>query len=287
VPAGPSGRPEAFSHYTTPAFWNDPHISAQMLALHLDPLAEPASRPHEFVGRSVEWLVPALALAPGSKLLDLGCGPGLYANRIAERGIEVVGIDVSVRSLEHARAVAEQASLPATFRSADYLADDLGGPYDAAIMIYEDYCALSPDQRATLLGRVAATTRPGGRFLFDVTATARFLSFQDGVVSATNFMNGFWAPQPYQCTEETWTYADLHLVLHRYSVTDRRGTREFWNWMHCLSPEQVEAELTASGWELDALLGDVAGAPYRAGAETFAVVARTARGLRPAGGGVA
>jgi len=276
VPADPSGRPEPFSCYTTPEFWNDDHVSAQMLALHLDPLAEPASRPHEFVGRSVEWLVPTLGLEPGSKLLDLGCGPGLYANRIAAKGIEVVGLDVSVRSLAHARAVAAQASLPATFRSADYLTDDLGGPHDAAIMIYEDYCALSPDQRATLLARVAAVMRPGGLFLFDVTATPRFRSFRDGVVSAPDFMDGFWAPRPYHGTEETWTYAELHLVLHRYTVVDGRGTRQFWNWMHCLSPEQVEAELTATGWQLDGLFGDVAGAPYDAGADTFAVVARTA-----------
>jgi len=272
----PAGRPEPFSAYTTPDFWNDEHISAQMLALHLDPLAVPASRPHEFIDRSVEWLVPRLGLGPGSRLLDLGCGPGLYANRIAARGIEVGGVDASVRSLEHARAVAEAASLPAVFRRADYLTDDLGGPYDAAIMIYEDYCALSPAQRTMLLGKVAATVRPGGRFLFDVTATARFESFHNAVVTATNFMNGFWAPPPYECTEETWTYPDLHLVLHRYTVVEDHRTREFWNWMHCLSPEQVDGELAASGWLLSGLFGDVAGAPYEAGTDAFAVLARTA-----------
>jgi SAM-dependent methyltransferase len=274
--SAPAGRPEPFSAYTTPDFWNDEHISARMLALHLDPLAVPASRPHEFIERSVEWLVPRLGLGPGSRLLDLGCGPGLYANRIAARGIEVVGVDASVRSLEHARAVAEAASLPATFRRADYLTDDLGGPYDAAILIYEDYCALSPAQRTTLLGTVAASVRPGGRFVFDVTATARFGSFQDAVVTATNFMDGFWAPAPYECTEETWTYPDLHLVLHRYTVVENHRTREFWNWMQCLGPGQVEGELAASGWRLSELFGDVAGAPYRAGTDTFAVLAHTA-----------
>jgi cyclopropane fatty-acyl-phospholipid synthase-like methyltransferase len=276
VPPGPVGRPEPFSAYTTPGFWNDEHISARMLELHLDPLAAPASRPHEFIDRSVEWLVPRLGLGQGSRLLDLGCGPGLYANRIAARGIEVVGVDASVRSLEYARAVAAAATLPATFRRADYLTDDLGGPYDAAIMIYEDYCALSPAQRATLLERVAEVVRAGGRFLFDVTATARFWSFHDAVVTATDFMDGFWAPSPYECTEETWTYPDLHLVLHRYTVVEAHRTREFWNWMHCLSPEQVEAELAASGWLVSGLFGDVAGAPYVAGTETFAVLARTA-----------
>lgn len=271
-----AARPEPFSAYTTPAFWNDEHVSLQMLAMHLDPLAAPASRPHEFIDRSVEWLIAELGLGAGSRLLDLGCGPGLYANRIARRGVEVIGVDVSARSVAYAQAVADEAVLPAEFRCVNYLTDDLGGPYDAAIMIYEDYCVLSPAQRAALLARVAATVRPGGRFIVDVTAPARFARHHDGVVSATDFMDGFWAPSPYECTEETWTYPDLQLVLHRYTVVEETRSRMFWNWMHCLSPDQVAAELAAAGWRLAGLFGDVAGATYDARAETFAVLAHRA-----------
>lgn len=61
---------------TTPAFWDDPHVFAGMLSLHLDPDAELASRPHEVVGRSVDWLVRHLGLATEARVLDLGCGPG-------------------------------------------------------------------------------------------------------------------------------------------------------------------------------------------------------------------
>ena len=137
-------RPEPFSEYTTPEFWNDEHISAQMLRFHLDPIAEPASRAHTFIDRSVGWLVPALGLERGSRLLDLGCGPGLYANRIAEYGVEVLGIDVSRRSLDFARSQGRARSLPTLFRQGNYLESELGFGYDAAILIYEDYCALSP-----------------------------------------------------------------------------------------------------------------------------------------------
>ena len=57
-------------------FWNDPHISAQMLKAHLDPAIEAASRKPETIDRSVAWLIDTLALKPGDALLDLGCGPG-------------------------------------------------------------------------------------------------------------------------------------------------------------------------------------------------------------------
>ena len=59
-----------------PLFWDDPHISAQMLEFHLNPEVEAASRKPETIDRSVQWLIAALGLEPGDTLLDLGCGPG-------------------------------------------------------------------------------------------------------------------------------------------------------------------------------------------------------------------
>jgi hypothetical protein len=104
--AGSGGRPDPFSEYTTPEFWNDEHISRQMLRFHLDPMAEPASRAHQFIDRSVDWLIPTLGLATGSRLLDLGCGPGLYANRFAARGIRSTACgDTPRRAAREVRAV--------------------------------------------------------------------------------------------------------------------------------------------------------------------------------------
>ena len=90
-PRTPSHRPEPFSAYTTPAFWDDPHVSGQMLVHHLDPVSDRASRPHAVIERSVRWLVPELGLRAGDRVLDLGCGPGLYAAALAREGIEVLG----------------------------------------------------------------------------------------------------------------------------------------------------------------------------------------------------
>ena len=275
TPAGV--RPEPFSEYTTPEFWDDEHISAQMLRFHLDPIAEPASRAHGFIDSSVEWLMPTLGLEPGSRLLDLGCGPGLYANRIAARGVEVLGIDISRRSLDFARGVARDCSLPSVFLRGNYLSAELGSGHDAAILIYEDYCALSPGQRALLLSRVRGALRPGGRFAFDVTAAPRFTRCREAVVREPNLMDGFWAQAPYVGTHETWTYPSLHLVLDRYLIETATSTRCFWNWMHCLRSQEVAAELAAGGFEEPTFFGDVAGACFDPSASTFAVVARSTR----------
>jgi SAM-dependent methyltransferase len=58
--------------------------------------------------QEVEFLVGALGLEPGMRVLDVGCGPGRHAVALAGRGIEVVGVEISERFVEVGRALAEQ-----------------------------------------------------------------------------------------------------------------------------------------------------------------------------------
>ncbi|MDO5496053.1 MAG: class I SAM-dependent methyltransferase [bacterium] len=275
------GRPEPFSTYTTPEFWNDPHISAQMLRHHLDPDSPAASRTHAFIDRSARWIAQELDLGPGSRVLDLGCGPGLYALRLARRGIHVTGVDVSQRSLEHARTAATSEDLPIHLIRGSYLDTDLGTGHHAALLIFEEYSALSPSQRALLLGRVREALRPGGTFLSDVTAAPRF---DDDATpfrrESPNLGDGFWAEPPYHGIHERFTYREPRLILDRYRIERDGRTREYWNWMHCLTPDQVEHELARAGFAVGGLYGDVAGAPYDPTSHTFAITAHAGADTR-------
>ncbi|GEA84195.1 hypothetical protein GCM10009774_07020 [Cellulomonas gelida] len=78
------------------------------------------------------------------------------------------------------RLVADAEGLPAELRVANYLVDDLGREHDAALLLYEDFCALSPAQRGGLLRRTREALRPGGAFVMDVTAAPRFATEHPG-----------------------------------------------------------------------------------------------------------
>ena len=80
--------------------------------------------------QEVAFLVGALGLEPGMRILDVGCGPGRHAYAFAERGLEVVGIDISQRFVDLAAADAPPG---ATFRRADARALDLDAEFDAAL----------------------------------------------------------------------------------------------------------------------------------------------------------
>jgi len=58
-----------------PHFWTDPHIARQMLAFHLDPTGEAASRRPETIDSITHWIATSVGLRQGDSILDLGCTP--------------------------------------------------------------------------------------------------------------------------------------------------------------------------------------------------------------------
>jgi hypothetical protein len=59
------------------SFWDDPYISEHLLAAHLNPESDGASRTLATIEETVANLTKSALLKPGDRVLDLGCGPGL------------------------------------------------------------------------------------------------------------------------------------------------------------------------------------------------------------------
>ncbi len=111
--------------------------------------------------QEIGFLIDALGIVAGQRVLDIGCGPGRHALALARRGIEVVGVDRSEEFVRLAREAA--AGLPATFEVLDVR--DLGfeGEFDAAICLCQGgFGLLRGDEGPWLLRAFAKALRPGG-----------------------------------------------------------------------------------------------------------------------------
>jgi SAM-dependent methyltransferase len=267
-------RPEVYSRYTADALWSSPDISEMMLRYHLDGEVDLASRRREFIDASVGWITRAFGLGAGSRVIDLGCGPGLYANRLARTGAAVTGIDFSPRSIDYARDRAARDSLKIDYRLGDYLEIDVEPGYDLATMIMCDYCALSPQQRARLLGRVAQMLAPGGAFLFDVYSLAYFETWEEMAAYGDGMMDGFWSAAPYYGFQNTFKYEAEKVVLEKYFIVERDRNTEYFNWFQHFDVASLTAEVEVAGLAIDGCYGDVAGEPFEPSLPEFAVVAR-------------
>jgi SAM-dependent methyltransferase len=265
-------RPAPWAPHDAP-FWDDPWISRGMLAAHLDPGTEAASRRPEVIEATVAHLAVALPVHPGERLLDLGCGPGLYTTAFARRGVLARGIDLSPGSIDHARRAALAHGLAIDYCVGDYTVEPLGGPFDAAVLIYLDLGVLPDGPLDRLLDGVRAALRPGGAFAFDVHARARPRP-PDAAVTVHRSEGGFWRPGPHLVVETTYRYgSDLDVTQHAVVEPDGRITT-YRVWDRAFGVAELRARLARHGLRMEATWEDLAGSPRRRSSPTLAVIAR-------------
>lgn len=197
--------------------WNDPAFSERMLREHLDESHGAASRQAAERAAQLEWLWAQLRLEPGRRVLDLTCGPGLYAVPLAQRGCIVTGVDFSPASIAHARRLAEQSGTGgrAVFVEADvreYAPEPAA--YDAALFLYGQLAVFPRAEAAALLAKAARALRPGGRLVVEMLNQERV----DKADSSWWYTDdaGLWGDRPY-----------LHLGERRWNAAERASVERF------------------------------------------------------------
>lgn len=146
--------------------WDEPAFSQRMLANHLSQDHDWASRRQEVIEQQVEWI--ASQLPPGARILDLGCGPGFYTHRLAERGFHCTGVDFSPASVNWARQQAQNAGLNIDYVQQDIRAYWPDKPFDFIMMTFGELNVFSTADARSLVSRCALWLEPGGRLLTEV-----------------------------------------------------------------------------------------------------------------------
>ena len=120
---------------------------------------------------------------PGNTVLDLACGTGSLTRELAERGYEMIGVDLSADMLaEAAEKNRDVDGIPPIFlcQSMDKL--DLYGTIDACVCCLDSVnYVTSPKKLQKAFERVHLFLMPGGLFLFDINTPAK-LEGLDGQV---------------------------------------------------------------------------------------------------------
>jgi len=267
-------RPKPFEFYTASDLWTDEHTSEQMLSFHLNEEIDVSSRNAAFIDLSVEWIASYFKVGAGTKIADFGCGPGLYAMRLAKKQADVTGIDFSKRSIEYAREVATRKRLSIHYLNQNYLEFETDDRFHLVLMIMCDFCALSPAQRKKILTKFHALLVPGGCVLLDVYSLNAFDQREETATYEADLLNGFWARNKYYGFLNTFKYEKEKVVLDKYELIEASRTRTVYNWLQYFSPEALEREFVDCGFTIEKLYSDIAGSPFDPETMEIAVVAR-------------
>lgn len=133
--------------------------------------------------QEVDFLVEELDLAPGSRVLDVGCGPGRHSLALAARGVRVHGVDISETFVDIATRSAADAGLSslASFERADARTLDLPPVFDAAICLCQGAFGLMDHLAHDLeiLEGMARALKPGGRFAMSAFSSYFVVKFHE------------------------------------------------------------------------------------------------------------
>jgi SAM-dependent methyltransferase len=145
--------------------WGDEAFSRRMLREHLSQAHDGASRRSEVIERQVRWIHEHVLRAAPKRVLDLGCGPGLYTKRLAMLGHTCTGIDIGPASIEYAR---EHAGERERYELGDMMAIELDADQDLVMLIHGEFNVVPREQAPSLLRRMGEALAPHGRVLLEV-----------------------------------------------------------------------------------------------------------------------
>ena len=229
--------------------WNDEHISKILLETHLSQESDLASRRKPAIEKTVGWILDRLG-KENAKILDLGCGPGLYCEMLTEAGHDVTGVDISKRSIDYARKAAQEKGLDIEYVNENYLKLDIPGKFDLVMMIFCDFDVLNPGERDNLLEKAYSALKPGGIFIFDTMNDRTPATMRPGERTwETAGSGGFWKAEQYLALSESFHYEEEKVILNQtivYSEPDDYRVYRFWT--HYYNVDDLKPVLEKKGF---------------------------------------
>jgi SAM-dependent methyltransferase len=180
--------------------------------------------------QEVSFLVDALGLSPGMRVLDVGCGPGRHALALARRGLDVVGIDISQTFIDLAR----DNETTARFERADARELSFSDEFDAVFSLCQGgfgLCGGGPgspiDDDLRVLHGMARAAKAGGTVAVSAFSAYFRVRYLDETVDLD---------------AERGAY---HEVME---LRDLAGTRaQADGWTTCFSPRELRLMFAATG----------------------------------------
>lgn len=232
----------------TAVMWTDEHISKHLLQVHLNTELDLASRKKETIIQTCNWILEK-AHKKQMKVLDLGCGPGLYTELMAEKDHKVTGVDFSGSSIEYAKAEAKKKALEIEYIQANYLELELEeNSFDLVILIFTDLGVLLPAEREKMIQFVHKILKPGGTFIFDVL-NDKDLEKKIAPKNWEAAEQGFWKPEPYLALSESFLYEKEKVILYQHMLLDEKEAVDVYRfWTHFFSYSDLETLLKKNGF---------------------------------------
>ena len=200
----------------------------------------------------IDALVRRLQPAPGARALDLGCGAGRHARRLANAGLDVTGLDLSASSIARAQ---RGAGPRLRFGRHDMRKPFGRGAFDYVFNLFTSFGYFETElEHVTVLKNVARALEPGGWFVLDYL----------NVANSDRRLKAFDMRETEDATFHIARWTDARCVFKRIRVEDRRSGQvlEHVERVARFGVDDFARMFHAAGLRLCQLYGDYSLNPY-------------------------
>ncbi len=216
----------------------------------------------------VAAIVNLLDLRSPLKILDLACGFGRHANRLAALGHQVSGVDLFPGFLEIARQDAERKGVTVAYQQKDMRQISDEDTYDLVLLLFTAFGYFDEEDNLLVLRKICKALKPGGRFLMDAPN-------RDAAIKGN---------QPYFVTEKEGnlmidrvTFDTLSGRTQNRRIVIRDGVRRDKPFsIRLYNPNEMTALLRQAGLQLEQFYGDWDGQPLQGEGRRMIILARKA-----------
>ena len=216
-------------------------------------------------------------LAPGSKVLDAGCGLGRISVELAALDLDVTGVDIIQSELDAAQDSAQAEGVELTLVNHDLRTFHAPNQFDCAVNLYTSfgYCD-TIDEDMQILRNIAESVKPGGTFIMECTSRETAILYwtpgeefeRAGYKVVTHFeVTGAW-----EGLKSQWTLypadADLKKTPAPQPVVDHTFIQRLY------PATFLRKKLMEFGFSKAEVYGDFDFSPYNENARTMVLIGR-------------
>jgi SAM-dependent methyltransferase len=205
--------------------WDEARFSRRMLQEHLSQDHDWASRRFSIIDRHIKWIFQNLLDKQPGKILDLGCGPGLYTFRLAATGCECKGIDFSPASIEYAIAQAGTAQIKPDYVLGNIKTVEYGCDFDLVMLLFGEFNVFSPEDATKILEKSFNALKPGGILLIEPSAFEYVKTVGTKGLFWSGGVSGLFSDSPHLVLKETFWIEKQRVAVERVFIIDA-GTAE-------------------------------------------------------------
>jgi len=196
--------------------WHENGFSERMLNEHLNQNHGAASRPMTLIDKQVGWMHEQIFDRQPQRILDLGCGPGLYTRRFADLGHVCHGIDFSPASIRH--ATSETNQLRTSYQLADIREGNYGEHFSAALILFGEFNAFSADDAERILHAAYQALDPGGMLIIEAHTLDYLQTLGSRPPNWFSATSSVFSDRAHICLHECSWHEDVLSSVDRYYV---------------------------------------------------------------------